>query len=195
MIKIGLTGTMASGKSTVAKYIREQGIPVFDADLVAKEVVEPGTEGLAKVEKEFGSEYLENGSLNRGKLAELVFYDKTQLAKLNDIIHVLVWQRAEQFMAEAEKKGFSAVVFDVPLLISVGWHKRMDEVWVVAIPREEQIKRVMARDGMSRDMAEHRLANQIDNDKIREYADVLIDNSGKLENTFAFVQKEINRVK
>lgn len=194
MIVIGLTGGMASGKSTVAKYIRDLGIAVFDADVEAKNVVEPGTTGLKKVVETFGEEYLENGALNRNKLAQLVFSNPGELQKLNAIVHGEVWAGAENFIAAAKNRGDKVVVLDVPLLVRCGWHKRVDKVWAVTIPYEEQIKRAMARNGMSEDMAKKRLATQISNEELHKYADVVIDNSGTMEQTFAAVEKELTSV-
>lgn len=194
MIVIGLTGGMASGKSTVAKYIKSLGISVFDADVEAKNAVEPGTPGLQKIVETFGEEYLDGGILDRGKLAQLVFSNKDELQKLNAIVHGEVWNRAEKFIAAAKNRGEKAVVLDVPLLIRCGWHKRVDKVWAVTIPYEEQIKRAMARNGMSEEMAKKRLATQLPNEELHKYADVVIDNSGTLEVTFGVVERELAKI-
>lgn len=194
MMVIGLTGGMASGKSTVAKYIRSLGIGVFDADVEAKNVVEPGTPGLQKIVEIFGEKYLDGGALNRNKLAQLVFGDRDELQKLNAIVHSEVWNRAEQFIAAAKNRGEKLVVLDVPLLISCGWNKRVDRVWVVTIPYGEQIKRAMARNGMSEEMAKKRLSAQLSNEELHKYADVVIDNSGTLEKTFGAVERELAKI-
>ncbi len=194
MIVIGLTGGMASGKSTVAKYIKSLGIGVFDADVEAKNAVEPGTSGLQKIVETFGEEYLEGGALNRSKLAQLVFGNREELQKLNAIVHGEVWNRAEEFIAAAKNRGEKLVVLDVPLLISCGWHKRVDSVWVVTIPYAEQVKRAMARNGMSEEMAKKRLATQLSNEELHKYADVVIDNSGTLEMTYGVVERELAKI-
>ncbi|MDO4935891.1 MAG: dephospho-CoA kinase [Phascolarctobacterium sp.] len=192
---IGLTGGIASGKSTVAQHIRQQGIPVFDADAVSKAVVAPGTEGLEKVIAAFGKEYLKDGGLDRKKIAEVVFNNKEKLKLLESIILTRVWQEAEQAIADAKKQNSPMIVLDVPLLIEKEWYKKVDEVWLVYISPEEQIRRVMLRDGMTREQAKARMANQMSTDEKRKYADVVIDNGGALENTLAFVQKEIEKIR
>jgi len=194
MMVIGLTGGMASGKSTVAKYIRGLGIAVFDADVEAKNAVAPGTVCLQKIAETFGEEYLDNGALNREKLAQLVFNNPGELQKLNAMVHGEVWARAENFIATAKNRGDKIVVLDVPLLVQCGWYKRVDRVWVVTIPYVEQIKRAMARNGMSEDMAKKRLATQISNEELHKYADVVIDNSGTMEQTFVAVEKELGKI-
>ncbi|MCQ2361851.1 MAG: dephospho-CoA kinase [Acidaminococcaceae bacterium] len=192
---IGLTGGIASGKSTVAQHIRQQGIPVFDADAVSKAVVAPGTEGLEKVIAVFGKEYLKDGGLDRKKIAEVVFNNKEKLKLLESIILTRVWQEAEQAIADAKKQNSPMIVLDVPLLIEKEWYKKVDEVWLVYISPEEQIRRVMLRDGMTREQAKARMANQMSTDEKRKYADVVIDNGGALEKTLAFVQKEIEKIR
>jgi len=194
MIVIGLTGGMASGKSTVAKYIRDLGIAVFDADVEARNIVAPGTVCLKKIVETFGAEYLEKGALNREKLAQLVFNNPGELKKLNAIVHGEVWAGAEKFTDTAKNRGDRVVVLDVPLLVQCGWYKRVDKVWVVTIPYVEQIKRAMARNGMSEDMAKKRLATQISNEELHKYADVVIDNGGTMEQTFAEVEKELGKI-
>lgn len=192
---IGLTGGIASGKSTVAQHIRQQGIPVFDADAVSKAVVAPGTEGLEKVIAAFGKEYLKDGGLDRKKIAEVVFNNKEKLKLLESIILTRVWEEAEQAIAEAKKQNSPMIVLDVPLLIEKDWYKKVDEVWLVYISPEEQIRRVMLRDGMTREQAKARMANQMSTDEKRKYANVVIDNGGTLEKTLAFVQKEIEKIR
>ena len=186
---IGLTGGMASGKSTVANYLRELGYPIFDADYRAKELTRPGSPCLAKVAAIFGERFLEKGVLNREKLAEHVFSDHKELAKLNELIHSEVWRVAQEFIAQHKKQGAKMVILDVPLLVQTGWHERVDEVWAVVIPRDEQIKRAMARNGMSREMAQKRLDSQISNEELVRYAHVVIDNSGSLVKTLEQVDK------
>lgn len=192
---IGLTGGIASGKTTVANYIQKQGIVVFDADAMSKQVVAPGTAGLQEVVAIFGEEYLKDGALDRKKIADLVFHNKEKLQQLERVIHGRIWAEAERVIGESKTQDCPAVVLDVPLLIESGWYKKVDEVWLVYISPEEQIRRVMLRDGMAREQAQARMANQMSTDEKRKYADVVIDNGGALEKTLAFVQKEIERIK
>lgn len=192
MITIGLTGGIASGKSTVSAELRRLGLPIFDADAEAKLAVAKGSEGLAQVIAALGSEYLTaEGELNRAKVAERVFHDKEALKTIEAIIHKIVWARAEQFMQENRSAEKRLVVLDVPLLIECGWHKLVDSVWLVAVSRKQQIERAMLRSGMTADEVEARIAAQMSLAEKKKYADIVLDNSGTLEETLAAVHKEL----
>ncbi len=192
MITIGLTGGIASGKSTVSAELRRLGLPIFDADAEAKLAVSKGSEGLAQVITALGSEYLTaEGELNRAKVAERVFHDKEALKTIEAIIHKIVWARAEQFMQENRSAEKQLAVLDVPLLIECGWHKLVDSVWLVAVSRKQQIERAMLRSGMTADEVEARIAAQMSLAEKKKYADIVLDNSGTLEETLAAVHKEL----
>ena len=192
MITIGLTGGIASGKSTVSAELRRLGLPIFDADAEAKLAVAKGSEGLAQVIAALGSEYLTaEGELNRAKVAERVFHDKEALKTIEAIIHKIVWARAEQFMQENRRAEKQLAVLDVPLLIECGWHKLVDSVWLVAVSRKQQIERAMLRSGMTADEVEARIAAQMSLAEKKKYADIVLDNSGTLEETLAAVHKEL----
>lgn len=192
MITIGLTGGIASGKSTVSAELRRLGLPIFDADAEAKLAVAKGSEGLAQVIAALGSEYLTaEGELNRAKVAERVFHDKEALKTIEAIIHKIVWARAEQFMQENRSAEKQLAVLDVPLLIECGWHKLVDSVWLVAVSRKQQIERAMLRSGMMADEVEARIAAQMSLAEKKKYADIVLDNSGTLEETLAAVHKEL----
>lgn len=192
MITIGLTGGIASGKSTVSAELRRLGLPIFDADAEAKLAVAKGSEGLAQVIAALGSEYLTaEGELNRAKVAERVFHDKEALKTIEAIIHKIVWARAEQFMQENRSAEKRLAVLDVPLLIECGWHKLVDSVWLVAVSRKQQIERAMLRSGMTSDEVEARIAAQMSLAEKKKYADIVLDNSGTLEETLAAVHKEL----
>ena len=192
MITIGLTGGIASGKSTVSAELRRLGLPIFDADAEAKLAVAKGSEGLAQVIDALGSEYLTaEGELNRAKVAERVFHDKEALKTIEAIIHKIVWARAEQFMQENRSAEKKLAVLDVPLLIECGWHKLVDSVWLVAVSRKQQIERAMLRSGMTADEVEARIAAQMSLAEKKKYADIVLDNSGTLEETLAAVHKEL----
>ena len=192
MITIGLTGGIASGKSTVSAELRRLGLPIFDADAEAKLAVAKGSEGLAQVIAALGSEYLtDEGELNRAKVAERVFHDKEALKTIEAIIHKIVWARAEQFMKENRSAEKQLAVLDVPLLIECGWHKLVDSVWLVAVSRKQQIERAMLRSGMTADEVEARIAAQMSLAEKKKYADIVLDNSGTLEETLAAVHKEL----
>ena len=195
MIIIGLTGGIASGKSTVSAELRRQGVPIFDADQNAREAVAKGSQGLTMVAKAFGSEYLTaEGELNRPKISELVFHDKEALKTLEGILHKIVWQNAEEFLEAQRQLGAKIAVLDVPLLIETGWHKQVDRVWLVAVSRRQQIERAMLRSGMTEAEVVARIDAQLSLEEKKKYADVVLDNSGSLEHTLAHVQVELDKL-
>lgn len=195
MIVIGLTGGIASGKSTVAAELRRLGLPVFDADEASRQAVAAGSEGLKLVQQTFGSEYLTpTGELNREKVAALVFRDKEALKKLEAIIHKIVLSEVDCFLQECRSQECQAAVLDVPLLIECGWHEKVDVVWLVAVSIEEQIKRAMLRSGMPEADVKRRIAAQMSLEEKKAYAGVVFDNSGELENTLSAVRKEVKKI-
>lgn len=193
MLVIGLTGGIASGKSTVSKLLREMELPVFDADESSRQAVRKGSRGLALVVEAFGEEYLnQDGEMNRPKIAELVFKDKEALHTLEAIIHKVVWQEAEEFLAANSNK--KVVVLDVPLLIECGWHLKVDQVWLVAVDPETQIVRAMARSGMTRQEVVARIKAQMRLEEKLTYADFVIDNSGELDKTLKLVKTKVKNL-
>lgn len=185
---IGLTGGIASGKSTIANLLRSLGAPVFDADAESRAVVARGRTALNEIAQTFGVEYLtDGGELNRAKMAELVFSDKEALKKLEGIIHKNVQAAAQGFLEDCRSKNMPAAVLDVPLLIECGWYKNVDAVWLVAVDSETQIERAMARSNMTREEVKARIAAQMTLEEKRAYADLVIDNSG----TFAETEKAV----
>ena len=192
---IGLTGGIASGKSTVATELRKQNIPVFDADEVSRNAVAKGSKGLAMVAEAFGSEYLTSeGEMDRAKISQLVFSDKEALKTLEGILHKIVWDEAEAFLAEAREQKAKLAVLDVPLLIETKWHERVDLVWLVAVSKEQQIKRAMIRSGMTEEEVKARIAAQMSLEDKKKFADVVLDNSGALEETLEQVHKELAKL-
>lgn len=195
MITIGLTGGIASGKSTVSAELRQLGLPIFDADAEAHLAVVKGSEGLKQVIAALGSEYLtEAGELDRAKVAERIFHDKEALHNIEAIIHKIVWSRAEDFMADCRVRRVQAVVLDVPLLIECGWHKLVDTVWLVAVSRRQQVERAMLRSGMTESEVEARIEAQMSLAEKKKYADVVLDNSGTPEATMQAVHRELEKL-
>lgn len=195
MIVIGLTGGIASGKSTVAKELSLMGLPVFDADEVSRQAVARGSKGLQMVKDAFGSDYLTaEGEMNREKISQLVFTDKNALKKLEQIIHQIVWQEAENFLAECRAENCPAVVLDIPLLIECGWHKNVDYVWLVAVSIEQQVKRAMLRSGMAEADVRRRIEAQMSLENKKQFADTVFDNSGRLEDTLLAVQQAVKSI-
>ena len=184
MIKIGLTGGIASGKSVVTQYLRDLGAPVFDADAASRQAVAKGTPGLQQVLQVLGSEYATpDGNLDRPRVAAKVFHDQAARKKLEAVIHKIVWQEATAFMKQASAQGSRVVFLDVPLLIECGWQDQVDQVWLVSLPREEQVRRAMLRDGTSAAQVEARIGTQLSLETKKKFADLVIDNSGSLGNT------------
>lgn len=195
MITIGLTGGIASGKSTVSAELKKLDIPVFDADEVSRNAVAKGSKGLALVAAAFGEEYLTiEGEMDRPKVAQLVFSDKKALHTLEEIIHKMVWEEAESFLAACQQKNKAVAVLDVPLLIECGWHKNVDKVWLVAVNRRQQIIRAMKRSGMTEAEVTARINAQMSLEDKQKHADVVIDNSGDLSDTLAEVHKELAKL-
>ncbi len=182
---VGLTGGIASGKSSVARMFKELGAWIMDADELAREVVRPGTPGWKAVVEAFGEEYLlPDGSLDRKKLAGRVFSHPRDKARLEAIIHPRILELRQKRTQEIlEREPGAIIIFEVPLLIEKGLQHRVDRVVVVWVPRELQIRRLMERDGLSRREAWKRLKNQMPLDEKVKYAHYVIDNSGSLKET------------
>lgn len=182
MLKVGLTGGIGSGKSAVSAELTTHGAVVIDADAIAREVVEPGTPGLARVVAEFGEQVLtEDGRLNRPKLGELVFADESKLSRLNAIVHPLVGERSGQLMEQALADNAEIVVYDVPLLVENGLGPLYDVVVVVDAPDELRVERVATNRGMPREQVWARVRSQADRQTRLAAADLVVDNSGSLQ--------------
>jgi len=192
---IGLTGSIASGKSTVTRALRELGVPVIDADAIVREVQEPGTPVLAAIAQEFGPGVIRpDGSLDRKALGAIVFRDPARRRALEAIVHPEVRRR---MLAEVERyraEGRPAVVLDLPILFETGWEDLVDEVWVVYVDRETQKTRLMARDGLSAEEAELRIAAQMDLEEKVARADRVIDNRGTEAETRAQVAELVKEL-
>lgn len=189
MLRIGLTGGIASGKSTVSSYLRQLGATVVDADLLAREVLAPGTAGLRAVVAAFGPGYVDDaGHLRRHRLGELVFSDAAARARLNAVVHPLVRQRMAEEAARAQARGERAVVLDVPLLFESGMEAMVDEVWLVAVAPALQVARLRARNGYGENEARARLASQMPLEDKLGRAHVVIWNDGPWEATRAYVR-------
>jgi dephospho-CoA kinase len=177
---VGLTGGVASGKSTVAALLRDLGAVVVDADVLAREVVEPGTPGLAAVVAEFGPEVLtSDGRLDRGELGAIVFAEPVRRAALEAIIHPLVRERAAEIAAAAPRGVL--VVHDIPLLVETGQAGDFDAVLVVDVPEDVQLDRAMRDRGWSEHEARSRISAQAPREARLAAATHVIDNSGTAE--------------
>ncbi|SEL43212.1 dephospho-CoA kinase [Blastococcus sp. DSM 46786] len=179
MLRIGLTGGIGSGKSTVSRLLVELGAVLVDADRIAREVLEPGTPGLAAVVAEFGDGVLSaDGSLDRAALAAIVFSDEGARRRLDALVHPLVRQRSAALVAAAPDDA--VLVNDVPLLVETGQAGSYDLVVVVAAERETRVARLVGR-GLGEADARARIAAQATDEQRRAVADVVLDNSGTPE--------------
>ncbi len=195
MFRIGLTGGVGCGKSTVSRYLSSLGIPIVDGDRIAHEATEPGSTVMRDIERVFGKEMLKaDGALRREKLAAVVFADEEKRQALNGIIHPYVWQKAMTEMLAAEATGHSVIVLDMPLLIEIGWNLRVNAVWVVAVPPDVQIRRVCLRDDVTEEQAMARIRNQMPTERKIGYADIVIDNSGTPEETYRQVDAALKKL-
>ena len=179
MFKIGLTGGIASGKSTVLTYFKDKGIPYIDADIVAREVVEPGNEGLKAIVDTFGSHVLQDdGTLNREALGAIVFHNEEKRQLLNSCLKIHIRNRIMELTSQYEQGNTPILIYDIPLLIEGEWYTMMDEVWLVYVNETTQIERLMSRNGYTREDALARINSQMRLDDKRAYADIIVDNNG-----------------
>ncbi|WP_414042742.1 dephospho-CoA kinase [Macrococcus sp. EM39E] len=181
---IGLTGGIASGKSTVANFLKEKGYVIVDADIASRKAVEIGSAGLAEIRTVFGDEVIqEDGTLNRKALGEIIFNDPLERQKLNDILHPRVRDIMEAEKAIGLAQG-KTVVMDIPLLFENKLEHTVDEVWVVYVPEMIQIERLMSRNTLTLEEATSRVSSQLSIEFKKQKADKVIDNSGTLEDLF-----------
>lgn len=179
---IGLTGGIASGKSSVSNMLRELGATIFDADQLAREVIMPHTEGWEKVAEHFPQTIQPDGQVDRKLLGDIVFTDPKKRTLLEGIIHPLVISTIFDRGYEAERTG-QVVVADIPLLYETGCESCLDEVWVVYVDEATQLDRLVKRSGLSPTEARLRIQSQLPLENKRDRADHVIDNSRSLEDT------------
>ena len=189
MKTIGLTGGIGTGKSTVSRYLETKGYKIIDADLIAREVVEPGKPALEALVCEFGPEILlEDGSLNRRELARLAFSSPEGKAKLDRITHGAIFARIDelqlQYASELETIADAVMFLDAPLLLETGLDQKTDLVWVVDVPDDVRVKRVVLRDGLTEEEIWARIKNQMSREEKLDRADGILDNSGTLEELY-----------
>lgn len=191
MLKIGLTGSIAVGKSFVVSVLRELGCTTFDADKIAHSVMEPGRPAYEDIVREFGVGVLaENQTIDRAKLGAIVFADAERRQRLNSIVHPQVLEEQDRLLSNSEAANPDGItIIDAALMIESGGYKRFDKLIVVFCERETQILRLMARNQISREDAEQRVAAQMSSDEKRKYADYEIDTTGTMEETRQRVQQ------
>ena len=181
---IGLTGGIASGKTTVARMLAELGAIIVDADQISREAVMPGSAALAALVEEFGSDILlPDGTLDRARVARTVFHDPAARKRLEAILHPAIRQLADQKLTELRKVGTEVVLYVAPLLIEAGAVSRVDEIWVVHVDQATQISRLMSRDGLTEQEALQRIAAQMPMEEKRKYGKVVIENGQGIDQT------------
>jgi dephospho-CoA kinase len=179
MLRVALTGGIASGKSLVAAELAARGAVIIDADVLAREVVEPGTPALAAILDRFGPQVLHDGRLDRSRLGAIVFADPVARRDLEQIVHPAVRARAAELERNADPDA--VVVHVIPLLVETGQQRDFDVVVTVDVDHEIQIQRLLVRNGFSRAEAEARIAAQANSEERRTAADVVVNNNGNLD--------------
>jgi dephospho-CoA kinase len=181
---IGLTGGIACGKSSVATFFRERGVPVIDADQLSREAAQPGSPALERIAALFGSDVLTtDGALDRARMGAIIFADAGKRQQLEAILHPQIRTLADERIAQAASAGHRRLVYMAPLLIEAGVSDRVDEIWVVTVADEIQLERLMARDHLSREQAQQRVASQMPLAEKARHGKVVIDNSGTPQQT------------
>lgn len=180
MLKIGITGSIGAGKSTVAGIFKVLGVPVFDADATAKSILNSDPELREQIIAAFGSETYKNGLLDRKYLATLVFNNPDQLAKLNALVHPATIKAANAWAKQWEEQGSAYIVKEAALLFEVGTNVGLDFIIGVTAPEDLRITRVMARDHVTRGEVLKRMQYQLDDTKKMERCDIVIDNNEKV---------------
>ena len=185
MMKVGLTGSIAVGKSFVVSVLEELGCATFDADKIAHSVMQPGHPAYLEIVREFGQEVLaEDASIDRNRLGAIVFADDERRKRLNEIVHPRVIEEQNRLLNEAERVDPDGIaVVDAALMIESGGYSRFDTLIVVFCDRETQIERLMRRNSITREDAERRISAQMSSDEKRLYADYEIDTTGTHEET------------
>ncbi len=197
MLKVGLTGSIAVGKSFVLRTLAELGCHVIDADAIARQVVAPGTRGLQLVTEAFGLEILRaDGMLDRQKLGAIVFADADKRARLNSILHPLIIAAQDERIREIEATDpRGMVVIDAALMIESGGYRRLDKLIVVHCRPEIQLQRLMTRDNLPAEIAQQRIAAQMPQEEKIKYADYLIDTSEGFELTRHLITEVFQQLK
>lgn len=193
-VVIGLTGSIASGKSTVSQMFIEMDIPVVDADQISREVVEPGEPAYQKIIDAFGKEILQDdGAIERKKLGKIIFSSEEKRKLLNNIVHPEVRKEMVRRRESFKEKNYPAVVLDIPLLYESNLGDYVERTLVVYVDEETQLTRLMERDGSTREDAQERIDAQISVRKKAEMADAVIDNTGTIEESFQQLKDILHR--
>ena len=195
-ILIGLTGGIASGKSTVIQFLRYQGFPVIDADKLGHKVLEPGNPGYKKVVAKFGNEILnKDKTVNRLLLGGIVFADPSRLKTLNEISHPIIADMVlKEFKSIVSEDSKGIVFLEAALLIEAKWYNMCHHIWVVTLESREAIRRLKKRDGLSESEARSRLDSQITTKERLEYADIVLHNDGSRKDLLSQTQLALDEL-
>ena len=189
MLLIGLTGGIASGKTLVSDHFETLGVPIIDADVLAREVVKPGSTGLRALTRYFTTAILTpNGELDRAALRRIVFANPSDRTFLDNTLHPLIRELSGERIEAARENNHPYLIYAVPLLIETSQQDRFDRIVVVDVPQSTQLSRLLARDGSNKTEAEAILAAQASREDRLKIANDIIDNTGTIENTYAQVQ-------
>ncbi len=184
-MRIALTGNIGSGKTEIGKHLQKKGFYVIDTDILAREVVKPGSKALDIIRETFGPEIIkEDGSLDRKRLGIIIFSDKHKKKKLEAILHPLIWSKLIEQM-----QGREIVVVELPLLYEINWQDRFDKVILVRADDDIRLRRIMERDSVTEEDAKKRLQSQMAQEIKARQADYIIDNSGKWPETIAQLEE------
>lgn len=195
MYKIGLTGGIASGKSTVVSMLRQYGAAIIDCDIIARDVVLPGSKGLQAVVRAFGPQaLLSDGTMNRAYIGSVVFTNPAKKQELEEILFPLIRQEIRTKITQLEKAGEAVAFLDMPLLFEVKYHSYVNEVWLVYVDAATQLTRLMARNGYTKEEALARIRSQFPIDKKRALSQVIVDNTASLEKTEEQVKAAWNQL-
>ncbi len=179
---IGLTGSIASGKSTISAMLKEKGYPIIDADLVARLVVEPGTSNLREIERTFGNAVMNaDGTINRDALGKLIFDDPAKRKQLNDLMHPAIRSEMLRQRDELFESGQKTLIMDIPLLFESRLQHFVDKILVVSVTEEMQLQRLMSRNSLSKEEATSRIQSQLPISEKEKGADAVIYNNGTIE--------------
>ena len=182
MLKIGLTGGIGTGKSSVTEAFQSLGAAVINADLLGHDAYLPGTIGFEEVVTEFGQDIVgSDGQIDRKKLGPIVFSDSSKMDRLNEIMHPLIRDLIEERLVTLESNQNKVAVVEAAILIEAGWKSLFDEIWVVISDPEEVVNRLGVRNGLSREDAVKRIDSQMSNDERIEHGDVVVENTGSME--------------
>ena len=190
MYVIGLTGGIASGKSTVGDYFRNKGIPVIDADLLGHRTYEPDTSTFKSVVAAFGDDVVsKDGTIDRASLGSKVFGNPTELKRLTDIVWPGIRRLASEELSNLEVAGSQIVVLEAAVLLEAQWQDMADQVWVTVVSEDSAIARLKERNGLDEDAARARIASQLTNSERIEAADVIVENNSSLEELNNLLEK------